>query len=261
MIEMAGGGRELVETIVALVVVVGGAVFSVIAFLTNPARHGPDASAHAPGASTPAARPESEAAPAVRRSIALIAAALSGGAAVIHLVAAPPHYAEIGDLASGFVAAAAFQGWWALRARGGLTPRLIDVGIAVNVAIVAAWAWTRSVGLPVGELAGRPEAVGFPDAVCTAFEVLLVGVLLVARSGLDSGGRRSVVGSACGVDRRGPGPRPRARADVAVGIRDRERARSRRDRPGDVRPRGGPLRHPAARRRKGSSRVRRGRGP
>jgi len=179
MIEMAHGGRELVETIVAVVVVVGGMVLSVITFLTNPARRGPDASAHA-------ARADPEAVLAVGRSIARIAATLSGGAAVIHLVAAPPHYAEIGDLASGFVAAAAFQAWWALRARGGLTPRLIDVGIAVNVAIVAAWAWTRSVGLPVGELAGGPEAVGFADAVCTAFEALLVGVLLVARSGLDA---------------------------------------------------------------------------
>ena len=72
-----------------------------------------------------------------------------------------------------------------MRARGGLTLRLIDVGIAVNLAIVAAWAWTRSVGLPIGEFAGGPEPIGFPDAVCTAFEVVLVGVLLVARSGLD----------------------------------------------------------------------------
>ena len=178
MIDSGRGGQELIETIAAVGVVVGGAIFSVIAFLTNPGRRDPDAT-------EPARRSDPDAAPAVRRSIALIAATLSGGAAVIHLVAAPPHYAEIGDLASGFVASAAFQGWWALRARGGLTPRLIDVGIAVNVAIVAAWAWTRSVGLPVGELAGGPEPVGFPDAVCTAFEVVLVGVLLVARSGLD----------------------------------------------------------------------------
>ena len=44
MIEMAHGGVELVETIVAVVVVVGGAVFSVIAFLTNVAEVvGPEA--------------------------------------------------------------------------------------------------------------------------------------------------------------------------------------------------------------------------
>jgi hypothetical protein len=186
MIEMAHGGRELVETIVALLVVVGGSVFTVIVFLTNPARRDPGASAPGQGVSAPSAPPDAEAVRSVRRSVGRIAATLSGGAAVIHLVAAPPHYAEIGDLAAGFVAAAALQGWWALRARGGLTLRLIDVGIAVNVAIVAAWAWTRSVGLPVGELAGGPEPIAFPDAVCTAFEVLLVGVLLVARSGLDA---------------------------------------------------------------------------
>ena len=122
-------------------------------------------------------------------------------------MAAPPHYAEIGDLAAGFVAAAAFQGWWALRARGGLTLRLIDVGIAANVAIVAAWAWTRSVGLPVGELAGGPEPVGFPDAVCTAFEVLLVGVLLVAGQGWMP---RSSVGRGLGPRRRSPWSRSSA---------------------------------------------------
>ena len=45
MIEMAPGGHELVETIVAVVVVVGGTIFTVITFLTNPARRGPGASA------------------------------------------------------------------------------------------------------------------------------------------------------------------------------------------------------------------------
>ena len=164
-------------------------------FLTNPARRGPDASAHAP-APPAAARPDPEAAPAVRRSIALDRGRALGRARRSS-ISWPRHRTTRRSATSrpGSSASAAFQGWWALRARRrSHASGLIDVGIAVNVAIVAAWAWTRTVGLPVGEFAGGPEPVGFPDAVCTAFEVLLVGVLLVARSGLDGGGRRPVVG-------------------------------------------------------------------
>ena len=43
MIEGGHGGQELIETIAAVGVVVGGGVFTVIAFLTNPARRGPGA--------------------------------------------------------------------------------------------------------------------------------------------------------------------------------------------------------------------------
>jgi hypothetical protein len=175
---MGHSGHELIEAIAAAVIVIGGAVFTAISFLTRPARTGP-------AAFCVPEPPRPDAAPAIRRSLVLIMAGLSAGAAVIHLVAAPPHYLEIGDLASGFVIAAAFQAWWAVRALGGLTRRLVDIGIVVNVAIVVAWAWTRTVGLPVGELAGSPEPIGLPDAACSVFELLLVGLLVVCRRGLD----------------------------------------------------------------------------
>ncbi len=179
---MSHGGHDTIELIAAAVIVIGGAIFTAISFLSRPARSGPAAFP----ATTPSPRAttsDRDDAPAVRRSLALIAAGLSAGAAVIHLVAAPSHYLEIGDLAAGFLASAAFQGWWAVRALGGLSRRLVDVGIVVNVAIVAAWAWTRTVGLPLGAFAGGPEPIGLPDAVCTLFELLLVGVLLVERTG------------------------------------------------------------------------------
>jgi len=173
-----GSGHELIEAIAAAVIVVGGAIFTAISFLTRPARTGPAAQR------VPAPR-RPDAAPAVRRSLVVIMAGLSAGAAVIHLVAAPSHYLEIGDLASGFVIAAGFQAWWAVRALGMLSRRLVDVGIVVNLAIVAAWAWTRTVGLPIGELAGSPEPIGLPDAACAAFELLLIGLLVVCRRDLD----------------------------------------------------------------------------
>jgi hypothetical protein len=175
-------GHDTIELIAAVVIVIGGALFTAISFRSRPARSGP-AAFDARASRGRVATPNRDDAPAVRRSLTLMAAGLSAGAAVIHLAAAPSHYLEIGDLAAGFLASAAFQGWWAARAVGGLSRRLVDVAIVVNVAIVAAWAWTRTVGLPLGPFAGGPEPMGLPDAVCTLFEVLLVGVLLVERSG------------------------------------------------------------------------------
>ena len=116
---------------------------------------------------------------AIRRSFAVILAGFSAGAAVIHLVAAPSHFAEIGDLASGFVVAAAFQALWIRWLLAGPSQRTITIGIVGNLAIVAAWAWSRTVGLPIGELAWVPEPIGYPDAASVAFELLLVGGLVV----------------------------------------------------------------------------------
>ncbi len=176
--EVGHAGHDTIELIAAAIIVVGGAIFTAISFRSRPARTGP-------AAFRVQAPPSEDTAPAVRRSIVLIVAGLSAGAAVIHLAAAPSHYRELGDLASGFLISAAFQGWWAVRALGGLTHRLVDLGIVVNLAIVVTWAWTRTAGLPIGEFAGSPEPIGLPDAACTLFELVLVGLLVACRRGLD----------------------------------------------------------------------------
>jgi predicted branched-subunit amino acid permease len=108
--------------------------------------------------------------------------ALSLGAAAIHLAAGPSHVEELGDLGLGFYWAALFQAAWAAAyaARSG-TPRssrsLAWIGIAGSLAISSAWVWSRTLGLPVGPEAWRPEAIGIPDAVATTFQVLLAGWL------------------------------------------------------------------------------------
>src|SRR6185436_3680741 len=96
------------------------------------------------------ARPASVAPARGDRSPLAILAGLSFGAAVIHLAAAPSHYVELGDIGAGFLVAAALQGAWARSILGGATPRTISAGVAINAAIVAAWAFTRTAGLPVG---------------------------------------------------------------------------------------------------------------
>src|SRR4051812_33883523 len=170
MPDMAHGGHAAIETIAAAVIVVGGAIFTWLSYRTRPARRGRAASVLAgweAGDADPRRTPA-----AIR-----IVAGLSAGAAVIHLVAAPGHYQELGDVAAGFLVAAAFQGWWATRAWRAVSRRIVIVGIVANVAILAAWAWTRTIGLPIGEFAGGPEPVGFPDAACAAFEIALVALL------------------------------------------------------------------------------------
>ncbi len=131
----------------------------------------------------------------VARAATMRAAALSLAAATIHLAAAPAHLAELGLVGWGFVAAAVFQAAWALAYAVNASARVAFVGIAGNAAIVAAWAWSRVEGLPVGALAGVPEPVGVPDAAASLFQVLLVALLVLRASGARLGtpiGRRFV---------------------------------------------------------------------
>jgi hypothetical protein len=168
---MAAGGHDALELLAALILVIGGAILVAQSLRMRAVGSHPVAAPADPAGAG------SGVTPTVGRSIALILAGLSGGAAIIHLAAAPGHYAEIGDLATGFVVAAAFQGLWVRWCLAGPSQRTIVVGIAGNLAIVAAWAWTRTVGLPIGDLAGMPEPVGFPDGASVAFELALVAGL------------------------------------------------------------------------------------
>lgn len=113
---------------------------------------------------------------ALRRARTLFAATLSIGAGVIHLAAAASHGEPLGDLALGFYWAALFQIAFAVaflahpRSR-----RLARVGVGVNLALIGAWAWSRTIGLPT--IAGGPEGIGTADATAVAFEILLVSLL------------------------------------------------------------------------------------
>jgi hypothetical protein len=185
---MDHGGHDAIGLIAALVLVIGGGFFVVRAYRTRPAPAGPAASV------APLPSPVPTAGLDVERSLGVVLAGLSAGAAVIHLAAAPSHYLEIGDLASGFAFAAAFQAstvrWWLAAP----TRRTILIGIAGNLAIVVAWLFTRTVGLPVGPFAGGPEPIGYPDGASVAFELLLVAGLAARSFGLDRAlsGRRLV---------------------------------------------------------------------
>ena len=119
------------------------------------------------------------------RSPAVILAGLSLGAAAIHLVAAPPHYVELGDLGAGFLAAAVLQAAWARAILRGTSSWTIAAGFAINISILCAWLLSRTIGLPVGPTPGLAEPVGLPDGAATAFELLLVAGLAIRWLAID----------------------------------------------------------------------------
>jgi hypothetical protein len=164
-------GHELIHWTAAIALVVGGAIFILVA-----ARGRLAVRASSVGAIPAAAGGRVAALPGQvdGRPFRAIVAGLSLGAAVIHLVAAPSHFIDLGDLGAGFLAAAVFQAVWARAALASPSERIAAIGILGNTAIVAAWAWARTIGLPVGVDAGRPEPVGLPDAAATVFEVFII---------------------------------------------------------------------------------------
>jgi hypothetical protein len=180
--------HDTIERIAALILVIGGGLFTALSLRTRPTSPGtvgsvgstPSGGTSGPGVGGVALSART---PTAGRSLVLVIAGLSAGAAFIHLVAAPPHYAEIGDIATGFLIAAAFQAVWIRWCLRGPSTGTILVGIVGNLLLIAAWAWTRTIGLPT-DLAAGPEPVGFPDLASVAFEALIVIGLVVRRLGV-----------------------------------------------------------------------------
>lgn len=106
----------------------------------------------------------------------MFAASLSTGAAAIHLAVASSHLESLGGLGLGFYGAAIFQ--VALAVAIFAHPRSRQVartGVAINLALIGAWTWSRTIGLPTNP--GGPESVGVPDATTVAFQIVLVSLL------------------------------------------------------------------------------------
>ena len=105
-----------------------------------------------------------------------LAVALSIGAAAIHLAAGPAHVEVLGDLGLGFYWAALLQGTFAVALLGRSGSRkLAWTGIALNVVLVAAWAWSRLIGLP--DVPDGPGAVGIADGTAVILQLALVALL------------------------------------------------------------------------------------
>ena len=112
--------------------------------------------------------------------IAVVATAASG---VVHAVAVPHHAEENLLFGVFFFLSACVQFLWCTLALLAPTRSLLRWGTVVDVALIALWALTRTVGLP-GLLEG-PEAVGSWDVAAKLWEVvaLLCSVALLHRTG------------------------------------------------------------------------------
>lgn len=181
------GSHELIELLAALILSIGGGAILVRAWLVRRGRE-PHRTLAVPAVPTalradPADR--RSALRGLRRAVASVIVGLSAGAAIIHLAAGPEHVEAFGDLGLGFYAAGLFQAafaiaWWTSRAG---SRRLAIIGLAVNGALLIAWAWSRTIGLPT--VVSGPEAPGVADVTVVGLQLALIVLLAIRFRGLD----------------------------------------------------------------------------
>jgi hypothetical protein len=98
----------------------------------------------------------------------------SVGAGVIHLAVAPAHLREWVPFGVFFVVLGGAQLAWAALVWTRPRRSLLVAGAIANAGVVALWLLSRSAGIPIGPEHWSPEAIGFADVVCSAYEVLIV---------------------------------------------------------------------------------------
>jgi hypothetical protein len=91
--------------------------------------------------------------------------------AAIHLVVVPEHAREWSAAAAFFIVLAAVELVLAYVVLSRPSQRALVVGSVISVASAALWAASRTVGLPIGPEAFRPETVAAPDLIATALEL------------------------------------------------------------------------------------------
>lgn len=113
----------------------------------------------------------------------LLAVVPSLAAAGIHFAVSPAHFEEYSLFGWFFVAAASLQALWSVQMAIAVSRPLTVAGAIGNAALIATWAWTRFVGVPVGPAAGSTEPVAAVDAAAVSFEAMVVvlSVLLLSQ--------------------------------------------------------------------------------
>jgi hypothetical protein len=103
-------------------------------------------------------------------------AALSFAAGVIHLVMVPQHAQESTRMGLAFAAAGWFQIAFGIAVVVRPTRGWVRLGILANVAFVATWIVSRTVGLPNWTGDGGVETTKWADALCVGFEIAIIVV-------------------------------------------------------------------------------------
>jgi hypothetical protein len=107
----------------------------------------------------------------------LVAAALSLGAALVHLQVTPSHWDVWWGYGTFFLLVGIGQALYAPAVIRWPTPAVLWFGIAGNLSVVGIYLLSRTNGIPWGPHAGRADAVGIGDFLTTAGEFVLVGML------------------------------------------------------------------------------------
>ena len=96
---------------------------------------------------------------------------LTLGAAFIHLAVAPAHLREYLPFGVFFLAVGSAQIVLAMELIARPTRKIAALMATANMAMIALWLVSRTVGLPFGPTPGAPETVGFEDIICNTLEV------------------------------------------------------------------------------------------
>lgn len=123
-------------------------------------------------------RSQADRAPTVVGAASVVVALLSIGAAIVHFAVIAQHFDEWWLTGMFFLSIALFQLAWGLLVLIQPSALVYAAGAIANVLIIVTWIVSRTSGVPVGPEAGEAEAVSFPDALATAFEVVLIVVLV-----------------------------------------------------------------------------------
>jgi hypothetical protein len=90
----------------------------------------------------------------------------------VHFAVAPEHFAEWWGFGTFFVLCGEVQLGWALLVRSIPRNWTFVIGLAGSLSLVLLWAVSRTTGLPLGPDPGVPEAVGTPDVLAVACELV-----------------------------------------------------------------------------------------
>jgi len=109
-----------------------------------------------------------------------IAGGLSIAAGLIHAIATIDHFSHYWLYGVFFLALTYGQVLWGIALlRRRADERALRLGALANLAIVAVWLATRTLGTPFGPDAGRPEPIGPMDVGATLDELVLVAYVAV----------------------------------------------------------------------------------
>jgi hypothetical protein len=106
------------------------------------------------------------------------------GAGLVHLGVVREHLEEWWIFGVFFAVVGAAQICWALMALSADRAPFPRFVVGANIALVALWATTRTVGIPIGPERWAPEAAGRADVLCIVLELATLVALTVAARGV-----------------------------------------------------------------------------